>query len=231
MVVYLYRFPARVEKFEKIKYKYRRKKNWEKNRWVKFPRESRLVPSVINGSGSSLHSLTLRFRMRYLVVLDLLFSHFFFLHPLHFFFILFWQDYSGLKKKKLAEPKDENLKKKKKKVMTTKKWNRYIYIYWPMFCFFFLPFFFFFPRDIESRRSICGDRRDDDVGNAPFMISSIPSLLLASFVFTSVIQEKVRTRENKSNAVERWHFAYLRDKQVLRRCRKTFQDKRYITKM
>ena len=115
MVVYLYRFPARVEKFEKIKYKYRRKKNWEKNRWVKFPRESRLVPSVINGSGSSLHSLTLRFRMRYLVVLDLLFSHFFFLHPLHFFFILFWQDYSGLKKKKLAEPKDENLKKKKRK--------------------------------------------------------------------------------------------------------------------
>ena len=139
MVVYLYRFPARVEKFEKIKYKYRRKKNWEKNRWVKFPRESRLVPSVINGSGSSLHSLTLRFRMRYLVVLDLLFSHFF-LHPLHFFFILFWQDYLGLKKKKLAEPKDENLKKKKKESHDDKEVKPvHLYILTNALFFFFYP--------------------------------------------------------------------------------------------
>ena len=113
MVVYLYRFPARVEKFEKIKYKYRRKKNWEKNRWVKFPRESRLVPSVINGSGSSLHSLTLRFRMRYLVVLDLLFSHFFFF-ILFTFFLFFLTRLFGTQEKEARRTERRKFKEKKK---------------------------------------------------------------------------------------------------------------------
>lgn len=175
--------------------------------------------------------------MRYLVVLDLLFSHFFFpLRPLYFFLplflLIFWQDYSGLwpdeKKKKRSSPNRKTKfpkRKRKKKVMTTKKWNRYMYTDRCSVLFFFSS-----PSSsILQTFMPCTAHQCTEEGHwtAPFMISSIScfsSSSSSSFVFKSVIHEKVKTRDRTRAVREMTLCITPRTKNLLRQM--TFHKKK-----